>query len=49
VHKIEFKFEPRTHSISQNVAMGSSILVVLLLLGIIGYTYKTQKTEIKEE
>ena len=49
VHNIEFKFEPKTHSISQKVAMGSSILVVLLLLGLIGYTYKNKKTEIKEE
>ncbi|OQX99651.1 MAG: hypothetical protein B6I20_09735, partial [Bacteroidetes bacterium 4572_117] len=49
VHKIEFKFEPKTYSISQKVAAGSSILVVLLLLGLVGYTYKTKKAEIKEE
>ncbi len=49
VHNIEFKFEPKTYSISQKVAMGSSILVVLLLLGLIAYSYKTKTTEIKEE
>jgi len=49
VHTIEFKFEPKTHAISQTVALGSSILAVLLLLGMIGYTLKKGKIKIKEK
>ena len=49
VHNIEFKFEPKTYSISQKVSMASSVLVILLLLGLVGYTYKVQKVEVKEE
>lgn len=46
VHTIEFKFEPKTYAISQKVAIGSSVLVILLLLGMISYSYrkKGQKT-----
>ena len=40
VHEIEFRFEPRTYTISQKVALGSSVLVVLLLLAMIAYTVK---------
>jgi hypothetical protein len=48
IHKIEFKFEPKTYSISQKVSLVSSILVVLLLLGGIFYYLKIEKTEKKE-
>jgi hypothetical protein len=43
VHTIEFKFEPKTYAVSQKVALGTSILVVLMLLGIIAYTVKKSK------
>ncbi len=46
-HVIEFRFEPKTYSISKKIALGSSILVVLLLAGMIVYSIKTTKT--KEE
>ena len=48
-HTIEFKFEPKTYSTSQTVALGSSILVVLLLLAMIAYTFKKGKIEIEEK
>jgi len=43
VHTIEFKFEPKSYAISQKVSLATSILVVLLLLGFAGYTYKKKK------
>ncbi|RLD76567.1 MAG: hypothetical protein DRJ10_13375 [Bacteroidetes bacterium] len=49
VHDIEFKFEPKSYSIGQKVSMASSILVVLFLLALVGYTYKMQKAEVKED
>jgi hypothetical protein len=49
IHTIEFKFEPKTYAISQKVALGTSILVVLILLGMIGYSIKKCKTTVKEE
>ncbi|MCF6240961.1 MAG: YfhO family protein [Bacteroidales bacterium] len=45
VHEIEFRFEPKTYHISKNIAMGSSILVVLLLLAIVGLSFKKAKPE----
>jgi uncharacterized membrane protein YfhO len=49
IHTIEFKFEPKTYAMSQKVALGTSILVVLILLGMIGYSIKKCKTTVKEE
>ncbi len=49
IHTIEFKFEPKTYALSQKVALGTSILVVLILLGMIGYSIKKCKTAVKEE
>jgi hypothetical protein len=46
IHTIEFKFEPKTYAISQKVALSSSVLMVLLLLGITGFYIK--KGRLKE-
>jgi hypothetical protein len=48
VHEIEFRFEPKTYSISKKIALGSSILVVLLLIGMIGFSFKNTKLKNKE-
>ncbi len=45
VHTIEFKFEPKTYAISQKIAFSSSVLVVLLLLGFSGISYRQRKTK----
>jgi hypothetical protein len=42
-HVIEFRFEPKTYSISKKIALGSSILVVLLLIGMIVFSFKNTK------
>jgi len=43
-HKIEFKFEPKSYYKGQKIALYSSILVILLLLGTLGYgIYKKNK------
>ena len=43
-HKIEFKFEPKSYYKGQIIALYSSILVILLLLGSLGYRiYKKNK------
>jgi len=49
VHEIEFRFQPKTYSVSKTIALGSSILVVLLLLALIAYSIKTNKTEEKPQ
>jgi len=49
-HKIEFKFEPKTYNVSQTIALSSSIIILLMFLGLIGYNfYKKPKIELKEE
>ncbi len=35
-HKIEFKFEPRSYEMGQTISIASSILIVLLILGVSG-------------
>jgi len=47
-HEIVFKFEPKTFSISQTIALVSSILVVLLI-GFLAYKEFTKKKEDKDE
>jgi hypothetical protein len=46
-HKIDFKFEPRSYYIGNKVTLASSIILVLLALGVIGWEvrkkYKTSK------
>ncbi len=49
VHTIEFKFEPKTYAMSQKIAVSTSILVVLLLLGGTGITYRKKKKAITAE
>ena len=39
VHKIEFKFEPKTYNVSQTIALSSSIVILLLFLGMLGYSF----------
>ncbi len=48
VHEIEFRFEPKTYSISKKIALGSSILVVLLLIGMIVFSFKNTKLKNKD-
>ena len=36
-HTIEFKFEPNSYYVGEKISMASSILLILLLLGSIGY------------
>jgi hypothetical protein len=40
LHTIEFKFEPKTYSLSQKIALISSIIVVLILIGTIGFHFR---------
>ena len=50
VHKIEFKFEPKTYNISQTIALSSSVVIFLMLLGLLGYNfYKKPEDEVIEE
>jgi len=44
-HKIEFVFDPDSYNTSQSIALGSSITVVILILGALFYHFKTTKTE----
>jgi uncharacterized membrane protein YfhO len=37
-HTIEFRFEPKAYTVGNTVTMASSWLVLLVLLGSIGYT-----------
>ena len=46
VHTIEFKFEPKTYAISQKIALSSSIMMVILLLGITGISLRKRKKEV---
>ncbi len=42
-HTIEFKFEPQTYIVSQKIALGSSIFMVLVLIAMIAYSFKGLK------
>jgi len=48
-HEIEFKFEPQVVETGSKITLGSSILLVLIVLGGIGFSYyrktKAEKTE----
>ncbi len=44
-HKIEFKFEPQTFNISRKISFASSILVSVLLLLMIGFSFKKKNTD----
>jgi hypothetical protein len=47
IHTIEFKFEPKTHSISMTIALISSTLLVLALLSILYIQYKRKLRQTK--
>jgi hypothetical protein len=49
VHTIEFKFEPKTYSISQTVASTSSIVVLILLIGAILFQIRKDKLKSSSE
>ncbi len=42
-HLVEFKFEPKVYSIGAKVSFGSSLLVILLLVGFVVYETKKPK------
>jgi hypothetical protein len=44
-HLVEFKFEPKVYSIGEKVSFGSSLLVILLLIGFVVYEIKKLKEE----
>jgi hypothetical protein len=48
-HTIEFKFEPKTFTVSQTIALASSIAVVLLLLAIVYINYKKAKGTLSKQ
>lgn len=48
-HKIEFKFEPKSYSIGNTVAMFSSIFLLVCALGLIFYRNKKRKDNILQE
>ena len=39
-HKIEFKFEPKTYQLGENISLASSILLLLFLLGVLYKQFK---------
>jgi len=46
VHKIEFKFEPKSYKTGESISLASSIVLVLLLISAFGYEiYKYYKKE----
>jgi hypothetical protein len=42
-HKIEFKFYPKAHYIGIKIALASSILILLLILGVVGMVFTGKK------
>ncbi len=48
-HTIEFKFEPDTYYTGQNIALVTSILVILLVLGGLGFEIKKSLSQQDEE
>ncbi len=42
-HKIEFKFEPRTYYLGQKISLMSSVIVVILVIGVIVWEVKRPK------
>ncbi len=47
-HLVEFKFEPKAYNIGEKISFASSLLVILLVLGYIGFEIK-KKVSTKEE
>lgn len=43
-HTVEFVFDPQTMKISNAISMASSIALVLVLLGLIGWNFRKKKT-----
>lgn len=49
-HTVEFRFEPKSYFIGETISLICSLLIVLGLLGYIGYWYKNRPpVEVKEE
>ena len=44
-HKVEFKFKPRSYAIGSTISLLSSLIIILGLLGLIGYNYKQKMSE----
>lgn len=47
-HTIEFKFEPRVYAVGEKIAYASSILLVLLALGTIGFMIRQKQQATKK-
>ena len=49
-HKIDFKFEPKVYKTGEKISYASSILLILIILGFIGYQfiYKKNQEDIAE-
>ena len=47
-HLVEFKFEPKVYFVGEKISLASSLLLILILLGYIGYEIK-KKVSAKEE
>jgi hypothetical protein len=41
--KIEFKFYPKAHDIGTKISLASSILIILLILGVVGMMFTGKK------
>ena len=48
-HTIEFKFEPKVVETGSKITLASSILLGLIILGGIGFSFKQSKKEEKLE
>ena len=44
-HLVEFKFEPQVYNIGEKISFGSSLLVILLLIGFVVYELRKPKDE----
>ena len=48
-HTIEFKFEPQRYIVGEKIALGSSILLFIVVIGALYVSFKKSREEIKSE
>jgi hypothetical protein len=51
-HTIEYKFEPKTYYLSKKISTAGSVLIIIFILGVLGFEIFTQiktKPEVKKE
>ena len=48
-HTIDFKFEPKSYSVGQQISSVSSILILILIFGAIFWEYKKSKSPVTEK